>query len=82
MGEIGKVFHVVPPQTSVETVQALEGLLADAKAGRLIGFAWIGLRNGLGYEIDLVGVAQSTPVFVRGLARVLDDQLAKIIGSR
>lgn len=78
----GGVFTVVPPAVSEETVSALEDLLEQARNGRVIGIAWICLQAGSDYEVDVAGEARAVPIHVRGLLGVLDDQLAKIIGSR
>jgi hypothetical protein len=73
---------VAPAAPAADTVASLEYLLAEARAGRLVGLAWIALKAGNAYEVDIADEAALQPEYVRGLARVLDDQLAKLIGSR
>jgi hypothetical protein len=72
---------IAPASASREAVQVLESLLEEARAGRVVGLAWVVIRPGLGFEVDVAGEARRQPVFARGLCRVLDDQLAKLIGS-
>jgi len=76
------LVQLVPPACSVETVQTLEFLLNEAKAGRVVGLAYIALQPGHRYDIDVTGEAGQDPEFVLGLTRVLETQLEKIIGSR
>lgn len=76
------MLDVVPQTISADTVHALEVLLAKAKVGDVIGVAFIALGPAGAYEVDVAGVANNMPVFVRGLLPVLDDQLGKLIGSR
>lgn len=78
----GKFLTVVPTAVSSDTVSALEALLQQAHQGTLIGLAWVSLRPGNGYEVDIAGEARNVPVVVRGLLKVLDDQLGEMMGSR
>ena len=76
------VLRLVPPPRSIDTIKTLEHLLAEAKAGHLIGLAWISLHPGHGYNVDVTGEAAHDPEFVLGLTKVLETQLEKLIGSR
>ena len=80
--KLSNVVGIVQPAVSAETVEAIEFPLAEARAGHIIGLAWISLHPGDQYRVDVVGEAGRQPVFVRGTLPVLDDELAKIIGSR
>lgn len=72
------VLNLVPPAVSGDTVQALEYLLQEARAGRLVGLAWVCMIRGRLYEVDAAGEAKRLPTYARGLLRRLDDELAKI----
>ena len=53
--ERGKVLSLVGPAVSKDTVHALEELLREARAGRLIGIAWVSMYQGYHYEVDIAG---------------------------
>lgn len=64
-----------------ETVKALEDLLAEARAGGLIGFAYIALRPLHAHSAGLAGEARDPvgAVFTVGMLQVLEDELVKSI---
>lgn len=66
---------MVRPVVSTDTVNALEILLAEARAGQLIGLAYVGLYPGRAYVADTAGEAQKAPIFTSGLLAILDYQL-------
>lgn len=59
-----------------DTVTALEHLLESAKAGKIIGLAYIALHNGPDYSGDVIGHAKSRPLFTMGVVRALEDLVA------
>lgn len=62
-----------------DTVKALEDLLADARAGHLIGFAYVAWRQPQAYSTGVAGETKRSPTFTRGMLCELDDQLAALI---
>lgn len=65
-----------------DTVRALEELLADARAGHVIGFAYVILRQPRMYSCGLAGQARKSAIdatFTRGMLKTLDDELAVIV---
>ena len=63
-----------------DTVRALEELLADAKAGNLIGVAYVAMRQPSYYSIGIAGETRRSPTFTRGMLCRLDDELATLLG--
>ena len=76
-----KVLSLVEPSISKDTVHALEGLLREARAGRLIGLAWVSMFDGYKYEVDIAGETRRCPTFTRGMLCKLDDELQQLITS-
>lgn len=70
---------IAPAVVSGEVVQALEEMLADAKAAQLVGIAWVAIYTGSRYEVDVAGEGRSAPACTRGYVAVLDDELSKLI---
>jgi hypothetical protein len=62
-----------------DTVTALEDLLAEARAGRLIGFAYVAMHHHQDYKVGMAGETKSSPTFTRGMLHLLDDELAALI---
>lgn len=69
-------LHARPRSDAILT---LEKLLADARAGRLHGIAFVAMYCRREYIVDVVGETRRCPTFTRGMLHVLDDQLARII---
>ena len=72
-----KLF-VVPDPVSRETVEKLEYFLQEARAGRLIGFAYAAMEKGSYYSIGAVGEANSQPTSAIGMLNVLSADLIKL----
>lgn len=68
--------QLVQPVVDSETVGTLEKLLVDAKAGRVVGLAYVALHHGPDYSGDVVGRAKAHPLFTRGIAAALGDLVA------
>jgi hypothetical protein len=64
---------LVGPRIDRETLEALEQLVADAKAGRIVGLAYVALHAGTDYSGDVVGRAKAHPIFTLGVCRALAD---------
>lgn len=65
--------------SQADTISALEDLLQDARPGELIGLAYVAMRLDRGYSVGVAGETKRSPTFTRGMLRLLDDELAKII---
>jgi hypothetical protein len=74
-----KVISLVEPVVSTDTLCALECLLREARAGRLIGIAWVSMFEGYRYEVDIAGETRRCPTFTRGMLCKLDDELARLL---
>lgn len=61
---------------NLDTVEQLERLLLDAKAGLVTGVAFTALRAGRRYEVGVSGECSRNPTFARGMLKTLDDELA------
>jgi uncharacterized protein (UPF0210 family) len=72
------ILSLVPVLADQETVKALELLLEQAKAGEVMGLAYVAIHRGHGYSGNVVGVAEDAPMLVRGVCRALEDQIAKL----
>lgn len=78
----GKVITLVPRAVSGDTVRALEFLLQEAKAGRLIGLAWVSMHPLSEFEVDIAGETKRSPSSTRGWLLKLDDELADMVEPR
>lgn len=76
------VLHLVPTAISHDTVAALEILLAAAKAGEIIGVAYVGIKPARSYVLDAAGEARQAPVFTHGLVGLLAHELIRIHRQR
>ena len=78
-GEIVRLVPAAHLEEQKETVEALEGLLVEAKAGRLVGFAVVMLWRPTRCTAKIVGAAWDHPTYCRGMVANLDDHLRTII---
>jgi len=76
---VAERLRVVRFPGSNDTVRALEALLAEARAGRLIGVAYVAMYGHGEYAVGFDGETRKTPTFTRGMLHLLDDELSKII---
>lgn len=67
-------LRLLPPPPSAATIKELEELLKEARAGNIVGLAYIALAS-KGYSVNIVGQANARPTLTRGMIRVLDDLL-------
>lgn len=72
------VIRLVPDTVSEETIRALEFLLKEAKAGRVIGLALIAMHRIDDYSVDATGACKSLPHIARGMIATLDDELSQL----
>jgi len=68
-------FRCVPDSLSSDTVAALESLLVDARAGKLLGMAFAAMYRDRTFVVNATGEAHRNPVFARGMVACLDDRL-------
>lgn len=65
-----------------DTVRALEELLVEAKAGHLIGFAYVAMRQPREISAGVAGEPRRSPIAAAltcGMLRVLETDLEHII---
>lgn len=74
-------LRLLPPAICHKTIRELEELLSAAKAGQVVGIAYIALSAG-SYMVDSVGEANERPTLTRGMIRELDDLLSARIRRR
>lgn len=74
---MGQPLYIVEPRQDHATVEALSKLLEAARAGKIIGLAFVALHNHDEYSADLVGQALRSPLLSRGICRALEDAIAK-----
>lgn len=72
-------FQLVQRRRSVETTEALESLLAEAKHGKVIGIAYVVMYQQREYTASATGEARRNPTFTRGMIAALDDLLGKMV---
>lgn len=70
-------FVLVADTLSNDTIECLEELLADARAGAVIGIAFVAVLKKRGYIVNSAGEAHRNPTFSRGMLRALDDRLGQ-----
>ena len=78
----GKIFRLAKAAISHDAVDALEHLLAEARAGRVIGLAYVAMHKAYDYSVDIAGETRRSPTLTRGMLHLLDDELSAIIRGR
>jgi hypothetical protein len=73
-------YQLVQNGFSDDTVKALETLLADAKAGKVIGLAFVAMYRRREYTASATGEARRNPTFTRGMLAALDDLMGDMVG--
>jgi len=78
VGEMRRAaYHVIGEQLSQDTIECLERLLHEAKAGKIIGIAFAALMKRQHYIAHSCGEVGRQRVLTRGILRELDDKLSK-----
>lgn len=77
-----RTYRLVPDRISDDTVVALEELLEDARAGRLIGMAFAGMYQQRKYIVNTTGEVTRSPTFARGMVAVLDDYIGRKVSRQ
>lgn len=74
---MGNALYLVKQLEDSDTVKALIKLLEAARAGEVIGLAFVALHHQDAYSADIVGQACRSPLLSRGICRALEDAIAK-----
>jgi hypothetical protein len=76
-GNLGKVVQLrkVPPPVDTDTVECLERLLSEARAGKVVGLAFVALMPQRNFIVHTTGSVHQEPVYTRGVLRELDDMI-------
>lgn len=69
------IFRLVPDHLSDDTLQAVDALRQDAKSGKLVGLAFVGIYKGGEYVVDTAGEALRNTTATIGMTSMLADQL-------
>jgi len=69
-------FILIPDNLSNDTIECLQTLLDEAKAGKVIGLAFAAVLKRRGYIVNTAGEAHRNPTFARGMCAALDDELS------
>lgn len=72
-------MRLVEAAVSADTVAALRHLLYEAEHGHVVGIACVVVHPASHFSIDIAGEAKRVPLYARGMAAVLDDQLALLV---
>lgn len=72
-------LELVRQEISRDTVEALEEILQDARAGLYTGFVIGLLRPRRRYSVHCIGEGCESPTWSRGILRALDDELKVLV---
>jgi hypothetical protein len=72
-------LRLVPGRVCAETIEALEHLLEEARAGTVIGLAVGVCLTGSRFFVDAFGDARRRPLEARGMVCSLDDELGRLV---
>lgn len=75
-------YTLIPDAVSHETVEALEQLTAQARAGEIIGFGFVALLKRRRYIANTAGELRADPTLARGMCLALDDELRDLVHGR
>lgn len=76
---MGRVVTLVTTGASSDTVHALTYLLQEARAGRVVGVAYVAMHKAHDFSIDHAGEIKRYPLPAIGAIRLLADQLIGIL---
>lgn len=69
-------FRLVGRKPSHDTVTVLAELLAEAKAGRVLGMAFVAMYQAREYEVGYTGECARSPTFTSGMLLDLVHQIS------
>ena len=72
---MGEVVKLVPSTVSKDTVDELIALLHEARAGEIVGIAYVALHPGQVFTADFIGHARTASIFTLGAIRFLSDHI-------
>lgn len=75
---MGRLLELSTNEASSDTVAALLHLLQEARAGRVIGVAYVAMHKVNDFSIDLAGEVRRYPLPAIGAVRILADELVGI----
>lgn len=75
-------YQLIPDTVSHDTVQALETLLAGARAGDVTGIAYAVALRQRRFITDVAGTLYRNATLARGMVQSLDDTLAILLRGR
>jgi hypothetical protein len=78
---VKRPFTLIDANPSRETIECLGSLLDDAKAGKMLGVAFVAMYKGRTFIAKACGEAHRSPVFTRGMLRSLDDELRRLMAD-
>lgn len=78
MSKLLKLVPILPPPISEETIKELEGLLAEARAGVIVGIAYTALHVQGGFSVNAVGSLREYPLLALGMVRSLEQHVATL----
>lgn len=72
-------LRLVDTFISDDTIAALESLLVRARAGEVIGLAYVAIARERRSYVDTAGEATRNPTYTLGIVRLLDELIIKRI---
>lgn len=75
-------FKLIPDTISHDTVEAMEILLAGAKAGEITGIAFAVTLRKSRFITNVAGFCWRNPTHARGMVAFLSDQLGRLVETR
>lgn len=75
---MGQIVKLVPDAVSKETIDTLSALLQEARAGKIIGVAYVALHKGRHYSADNVGEGRPHSLLMRVALQELSDYLGPL----
>ena len=75
---MGDLVTLVHRAVSDETIAALNYLLQEARAGHVVGIAYIALHNGVEYSADAAGAARIYRTFTVGALCRLSNHIVSL----
>ena len=76
---MGAVVSFPTNQVESDTVRALEDLLVEARAGKVVGISYVALRQRSEFSVGVAGEARRRPTLTRGMLLVLDGELSALM---
>ncbi len=75
-------FSLIPGTISTDTVDCLDELLTMARAGEVIGVAYVAMLKRRKYIVNTAGEAHRNPTFTRGMIQALNDELGQRVRGK